>query len=1007
MIKNCTPYFLACFVTLISSIGLFAQNVIRGKVSNTEGLGIPGVSVQVKGASNATSTDSSGSFSINIGPNSNFLVFSSVGYKEKEQAITPGRLMQVVLESSSQVMSDVVVVGYGTRRRRETTGAIASVKAEELRQTPNANFAQGLQARVSGVQITQNSAAPGGNVSIRIRGTNSINGTSEPLYVIDGIQFSNSGGPNQVSPLSLINPNDIQSVEVLKDASSTAIYGARGANGVVLITTKRGRTGTTVSYDSYYGVQRESKRLDVLDASQFARLENDVYGRAVYDNPDALGKGTDWQDLVFRRAPIQDHQLSISGGSERTTMALSFGYFDQQGIIRNTGFKRYSLRLNLDHSITPWLKVGTSTYGSVSNNNGVNTAPSNSDNYGTVQAILGATLAAPPTLQPYRDNGSLYPFLDQRNGFYAEVVNPLTYLNETRVDRQNRVLSNVFGEVSFLKNFTYRAAFNVDLGSGLYDFYSPRSNLSQSQLLAGGGSGSKTNSYNQLLMHESILTYKKAWANEHSLTATGVFGTQKERWSFNEINASIFPNDATQNEALQLAANRSVRSGKQEERLDSYMGRLNYGFRDKYYVDLTARVDGSSKFGENNKYGFFPAVAVAWRIIEEPFLQSVDFLSDLKVRASYGITGNAGALGPYQSLATVANNAGDNYFLEGGSFNVGIRPTGIPNPDLRWEKSTQVNFGLDISLLRNRISLVADVYNKRTDDLLFVRRLPLSSGYESMTGNYAQLQNRGVELAFNARILDGDLQWDLGGNFTVNRNKVLSLDGTAQENARTNYSVLRVGEPVGVFRTYVFDGIYQTGEPFIPGSDGRLGGHKVKDVNGDKVITADDRIITGNPNPDFIFGATTSLRWKGFDLSTLITGVQGADVINLMRYALENPLGQRNQLAVMVNRWTPTNPSQQYASGFVNGRLPYSDTFIEDGSFVRIKNITLGYNFRNFSVFKQARLYVSANNLLTITDYSGYDPEVNAFGGSNTILGADNGVYPVAKSWIVGLRVSL
>ena len=1007
MNRKCVLVFFVLFGLLLTLPSLAQRGTVRGLVKAPTGEPLVGAGVTLKNSTRGTVTDGTGRFTLADVPANAMLTVSSVGYVAQDVPVGAQTDLTITLAADSRGLEEVVVVGYGTRRRVETTGAIASIKAEELQITPNANVAQGLQARVAGVQITQNSAAPGGNVSVRVRGTNSINGTSEPLYVIDGIQFGNGGGTNEISPLSLINPNDIESIEVLKDASATAIYGARAANGVVLITTRRGKAGgTVVAYDGYYGAQTINKRLDVLNASEFATLENEIYKRAVYDNPASLGEGTDWQSLVYRTAPIQDHQLSITGGSEKTRLALTGGYFNQQGVVNNTGFQRYSLRLNLDHDVTDRLRVGTSLFGSVATSNGVNTAPTNSDNYGTVQAILGATLAAPPTLKPYREDGSLWPFLDQNNGFYAEVVNPLGYLNEKRIDSRRRTLANLYAEYQLVPGLRYRASFNADLGNGLLDFYSPRSNLSQSQLQGGGGSGSKTNSYNQLLLHESILTYTRKWADRHSLTFTGLFATQKEVRSSNTLTGSFFPNDATQNEALQLATNRQLQSGKQQERLDSYMGRVNYGFRDKYFVDLTARYDGSSKFGANQKYGFFPAVAVAWRLIEEPFLKTGEALSDLKLRGSYGLTGNAGALGPYQSLATVSNSIADNYYFN-GVYAIGIRPSGIPNPDLRWERSAQLNVGLDLALLNNRISLTADAYNKRTDDLLFVKLLPFSSGYADQVGNFAKLQNRGIELAFNARVLTGAVKWDVGGNFTLNRNKVLELDGTTLETPRANYAILRVGQPVGLFKTYIFDGIYQTGEAFLPGSDGRLGGHRVKDVNGDGQISGDDRVVTGDPNPAYLFGLTSSVRWKGFDVSTLITGVQGNDVLNLMRYSLENPLGQRNQLQGIASRWSPTNPSQEYASGFVNGRLPYSSTFVENGSYVRIRNVTVGYTLPKRAWLNQARVYLSANNLFTFTRYSGYDPEVNTFGGNNTLIGIDNGVYPVAKSLLVGLRLSL
>jgi TonB-dependent starch-binding outer membrane protein SusC len=446
-----------------------------------------------------------------------------------------------------------------------------------------------------------------------------------------------------------------------------------------------------------------------------------------------------------------------------------------------------------------------------------------------------------------------------------------------------------------------------------------------------------------------------------------------------------------------------VSSSRSKERLDSYMGRVNYSYKDKYFLDLTARVDGSSKFGENNKYGFFPAIAASWRVIEENFMKNSTIFSDFKLRASYGSTGNAGAINPYGSLALVSAT-GDYQF--NNLYTTGIAPTGIPNPDLRWEKSLQANIGLDISILNDKIGLVIDVYEKNTRDMLFVKPLPFSSGYSTITGNYAALQNKGIEIALNANLLNKAVKWDITANMTINRNKLTSLDGVVDEFRVNNFGILKVGEPLGVFKTYIFEGIYQTGEAVLPGSDSRVGGTKVKDLNGDGRISIEDQAITGNANPKYIFGFTSNLKYKGFDLAVFVTGTQGNQIYNLIRYTFENPLGQRNLYAEMANRWSPTNANNEYVSGFQGGRLPISDRFMEDGSFIRVRNITLGYNIPKNKVLKNARIYFSANNLFTFTKYRGYDPEVNTFGGSNTLIGVDNLVYPNSKSFIGGFQVT-
>lgn len=1007
MKKKIRDLFLIGLLCLGATASLLAQNVtVKGKVSDDKGEMIPGASVTVKGSQQGTLTDAEGNYTIDVAGSAT-LVFSFLGYLKEEVAVANRSTIDVALKTDTKALDEVVVVGYGTQRKIETTGSIASVKAADLVQTPVANVAQGLQSRIAGVQINQNTGSPGGNVSVRIRGTNSINGSSEPLYVVDGIQISNGGGINDVSPLSTINPNDIESVEVLKDASASAIYGARAANGVILITTKRGKSGATrVTYDAYYGTQKVNRKLDVLNAAQFAQLENEVFKNNYYPDPASLGQGVNWQDVIFRKAPIQNHQLSINGGNEKTQLALSLNYFDQEGTLRGSAFTRYSYRLNLDHQISKRVKVGTSILGSYSIADGVQTGSTDIGNAGVVTTtVLGAAIGAPPTLQPYRPDGSVFPFGEQAGGQYREVVNPLNFLEILNKRAIKRTLANIYGEAQLLKGLTYRASFNLDQKGELYDFYSPRSIVNKSDLTDNSGNGSKENVNGLALLHESILTYSTSFSKIHTFKATAVFGTQLDQNNSNSMNATGFPNDATQNEAMQLALTRTITSGRNKQRLDSYLARVNYGFKDKFFLDLTARVDGSSKFGANHKYGVFPAVSAAYRLIEEPFMKDINWISDLKLRGSYGITGNAGGIDPYQSLATVAAN-GSNYMFN-HTYVTGIDPTRIANPDLRWERSQQTNFGLDLSLLNNRISVIADVYHKKTNDLLYVKTLPLSSGYSTITGNYAGLENKGLELAVNARILDGALKWDVSANATVNRNKILGLDGgVTNERFITTYTILKVGEPLGMFKSYVFDGINQTGEAILPGYDGRLGGHKVKDVNGDGQISSADQVITGNPNPKFIYGFSTNVSFKGFDLAAFLSGSQGNDIYNASRLSFENPLGQRNLLAGAADRWSPTNPSNQYVSAFQGGRLPITNYVVEDGSYLRCKNLTLGYTLPRFKGVQGIRLYVSANNLFTITNYSGFDPEVNTYAGSNTAIGIDNFVYPQAKSFLGGIQVS-
>ncbi|NIG55315.1 TonB-dependent receptor [Chitinophaga sp. Cy-1792] len=991
-------------ILLVPMLAFGQQLTVKGKVTGAEsGETLPGVTVRVKGGAEGAVTGVDGRYSLTTSHANAILVFTFTGYTTQEIPVNNRNVVDVVLQTTNKDLDEVVVVGYGTQQKAAVAGAITSVKTADLKQTPISNVVQGLQGRVSGVQITQNSAAPGGSISMRIRGVNSINGTSEPLYVVDGVQLSNSGGVNDISSLSIINPNDIESVSVLKDASATAIYGARGANGVVLITTKRGKAGKTiVSYDGYYGVQSVTRRMDMMNASQFAALENEVYKTTVYANPETLGQGVNWQDMIFRDAPMQNHQVTVSGGNEKTQFALSGNYFKQDGIVISSDFTRYSFRLNFDHRVSNAVKVGASVLTSYVVNNSIPTGSSSIDAGAVTASIIGAAMGAPPTLKAYDDNGAILPFGDQMNGRYREVVNPVGLSKILNRDKINRTIGSLYAEITPLKGLTYRANFNPIISSSLNDYYSPRSIMNSGDLAGGGGSAAKNNGNNIVLLLENVLTYETRFGKQHSLKATGVYATQSNNANSNSINASKFPNDATANEAVQLATVRTVSSSRSKDRLDSYMGRINYGFRDKYLLDLIARVDGSTKFGENNKYGFFPAAAVAWRASEEQFVKDITAISNLKFRFSYGVTGNAGAIDAYKSLSLQAANG--QYYFDHAPV-TGISPTGIANKDLKWERSVQADFGFDLGLLQDRLNITADIYRKKTNDLLFVKELPGSSGYTTVTGNFASMENRGIEIAADAIVVDRAVKWSVAGNISFNRNKLLSLAGGLNEYAVSNYQVMQIGQPLGLFKTYVFDGVYQTGETVLDGSGSRTGGMKVKDLNGDKVISADDQKVVGNANPDFIYGFSTNLSYKQFDFSAFFAGTQGNKVYNLARYSFENPLGSRNMYAALVNRWSPTNPSNEYVSGFQGGRLPLTDRFMEDGSFLRCKNITLGYRVPKIKGISSARVYVSANNLFTVTKYTGFDPEVNTFGNSNKQIGVDNLVYPTARSFLLGLQV--
>jgi TonB-linked SusC/RagA family outer membrane protein len=1034
-----SSFLIFFFPTLFFFFRTSAQapdRIVKGTVYNERREPVPFVSITVAGREGATLSDSLGNFSIRCGDRS-LLSFSSAGYEPRQVLAGAGSTLTITLRAKSN-LEDVIVIGYGERRKSEVTGAISTVKSSELLQTPIANLAQGLQGRVAGAQITQNNAAPGGSISVRIRGTNSINGSSEPLYVIDGIQVQNNtggglylgqtanglgvgnvgGGANEISPLSSLNPDDIESIEVLKDASASAIYGSQAANGVVIITTRRGKAGATkISYDGYTGIQNVTKMLSVMKAPDFARLENQIYNDPNrFPKPDSLGAGTDWQKQIFRQAKMQNHQLTFSGGNDKTQLLMSFNYFDQTGVVLNSKLDRYAVRINLDHQATSWLKMGTSTTFTRTINHRIQTGSVITDQGALQQSIVGAALAAPPVLKPYNADGSIFDFGAQVNGNYAELRDPVTASKVMDNTTANTVLSDIYFDFNIARGLHYKASLDIFTNNTLGDFYFPASAFSMADRASNGGLGgfaAKNNSNFIRVMHESVLSYDKTIARKHTFRLTGVFSALENNSNTNYIIAQGFVNDATTNEALQLAQTYSVFSDRSKDDLLSWLGRVSYNYMGKYFLDISGRSDGSSKFGENNKYGFFPAASLAYNISKEAFLANIKAITSLKFRLSYGRTGNQGALGPYQSLATVAS--GSDYDFN-GVYTRGIAPTLVPNPDLRWEKSTQSNAGMDLDLFNNRLHFTVDAYYKKTNDLLFAKALPLSSGYATVTGNFASLENKGLEIATNfTPIRTKDLTWTVNANISFNRNKLLRLaDDSTKTFDINNYNILQVGQPLGIFKTYVFDGIQQTGQPILPGQPNpRVGTQKVKDISGpagkpDGVISDADRIITGNANPKFVFGFSTNINYKRFDFAALFAGVYGNQIYNLANYQLENPIGSRNALTGLINRWTPTNPNNVYqtGAGSLNGRLPISNRYIEDGSFLRCKNISVGYTLPKIRGLSAARIYLSANNVFLLTSYTGFDPEVGTFGGSNTQIGVDNIVYPQSRSFLAGLQIT-
>ena len=1010
------PVFLLFF--LLSSVNLFAQNaVITGTVSSSDGKPIESASVMIKGSASGISTDAKGEFSISV-PSGKLIVISAVGYQSKELKPIFGKPNTIVLSLLNADLDQVVVVGYGKVKKTNLTGSVTQVKAAELKQTPIISLDQGLQGRAAGVQVNQNSGAPGGSVSIKIRGGNSVSSSNEPLYVIDGFPVSgaviNPAGPTQgnnesnaPNVLSGINPNDIESIEILKDASATAIYGSRGANGVVLITTKRGKSGKTrIDFESYLGSQQVNRIIPMMTAAQFAKLDNELNpGR--WSNPDSLGEGTNWQKELFRKAAMQSHQLTMSGGNEKTQFSLSGNFFQQEGIIIGSKLSRGTFRINLDHKINSFVKVGSNLTISGIKNNMVGNSVEN--------GIVWTAVLAQPTIPSHNADGSLLDPNVWNPVIYTGVFNPLASAIYPKNEYNTfRILGNVFADFQILKNLSYRLSAGTDLYKDRRDVYFPRTTPTGFPVNGLGGRG--VNDYTTNLL-ENIVNYSPKIGENHTLDITGVFSTQKQVAIVSSLTASSFPSDALAENNLNLGASQITASNKSEWRLDSYTGRVNYGFKNKYLISLTSRIDGSSRFGTGNKYGFFPSAAFAWKMSEESFMKAQHIFSDLKMRFGFGKTGNA-EVPLYQSLSKLGTNPAFNYVFNNGR-SIGIGSLSIPNPNLKWETTDSYNIGIDASFLNKRINFVADVYYKKTSDLLLGRSIASSSGFSSFFGNFGEVENKGVELGLDGVISNNELKWNASFNISFNRNKLLKIDGVRNEivpvdngggiAAFSSNSILRVGKPVGSFFGYVWDGIWQTGDDIANSAQpsSKPGNPKYRDLNGDKKLTDLDRTIIGDANPKFIYAFSNNMSYKNFELNFFFQGVQGNQILNILSRLAQTASGS-NQIVEMVNRWSPTNPSNDYPKAVVAQRMNQSDKYIENGSYLRLKNATIAYNIKKFKSISKCRVYLSGTNLITFTKYKGLDPEINTTGqGDVTNFGVDNGGYPVAKTFVIGVQIGL
>lgn len=967
---------------------------VSGRVTDEKGMPLPGASVVVKGTSNGTATDGDGFFKLKVARGT-LLQVSFIGYKAQELQAISDQPMSFKLAEQVSSTDEIVVVGYGTVKKSDLTGSLSQVKSKDISSYPSTNVMQALNGRAAGVRVMQNGGSPGGGVSVRIRGANSILGGNEPLYVIDGFPYN--GNP------TFLQNSDIASMEILKDASSTAIYGSRGANGVVLITTKSGkkRDATTVDFEAGYTLQMVSKKMPLMNAQQYALLYNEQAkndGLAAYFTQtqiDSLGQhpGTDWQDLVLRTAPIYNASVTVNGGTEKTKFSLSGGAFLQDGIVKASDYKRYNIRGNIEHDIS---KVFSVSFNTILTR--LNSARQNSGLGNRGSDLISAMLMAPPSLTPYLPNGkyrrlnTAYPFISN------VIINPLIPINEqTDLIKGDRVFSNAAVMIKPLKGLTIKISGGIDNLNDRVDKY----NKIEPTTNSIGGAEVQTTQQTGLL-NENVVTYMKE-INKHSFTVMGGFTYQDNVTTTLNGSGTGFLSDVTGTGNLGSAATPGIPvSGYSKWVLLSYLGRINYSFNDKYLLTASIRRDGSSRYSKNNQWQNFPSAALAWKVSNEDFLKQSNLISDLKVRASYGLSGST-SIGPYSTL----NQLGSSNTIFGDALYVAFAPgTTLPG-DLKWETTRQMDFGADIGFLKNKLRFTMDYYVKKTFNLLNSVRLPASMGYNTTLQNVGEIENRGFEFGLDADILQQrEVNWSLNANIAFNRNKVLKLyngqDIPGQQfftGSLNDYvNLLREGQPMGIFYGYVETGYTPTGNL------------QYEDISKDGSISAKDKTYIGDPNPDFIYGLSSVTSWKGFELTVFIQGSQGNDIFNLNKAgSLDLGMGLNLPREVYENHWTPENPNAKYPkiTRTISGNM--STRFVEDGSYLRFKNIQLAYNIPTQKLgwkwMKTAQVYASGQNLITFTKYSWYDPEINVYGGANSFnQGIDYSIYPTNKSVTFGIR---
>lgn len=1048
--------FMLCSLLFLNTTRAQQTNhfSITGKITSTETQQpVAGASIMEKGTGNGTTSDKAGRFSLQVSHNAR-LVITSTGFREKEISVGEPGALEIELEPVAQQLTDVVVIGYGTQKKKDLTGSIVNLSPKELTQGPSASFDQLLQGRVPGAQIVQTSGAPGGNVNVIIRGISSITGGNSPLYVIDGYAIGTGGGgsdlsnfssssysasgiagsssANRVNPLSTINPADIESIQILKDASATAIYGSRGSNGVVIITTKRGRLGKPViSFDLSTGLQELPKKLDLLNPRQYAEFvangrdnawvyaggnasdPNNVRSTATqvkpqFRDPQSLPeKGTDWQDVIFRKALVQNYQAAVSGGSKDVKYYVSGNYFDQDGIIIGSSFKKFALRTNIDARLSNKLKLGTSFSGSYSYGDFAR-----AEGHLQYRGLISAALASDPTIPIYDSTGK-NPYSEFSSPTGIPVENPVVIAAEFLDKRNNtNIFTNNYLEYEIIKGLVFKTSFGVNYTNGETRLWkSSKVGLATSRTGVATAGVTETKSLNYL--NENTLSFRRVVREKHEINALAGFSVQKNNDNVLQAGASDFPTD----EVTYITAG-NVTSGtnyNSQWSMVSWFARVNYVFDGKYLFTGTLRQDGSSRFGSNNKWGTFPSFSVGYRLSDEAFMKNLKFISNLKLRASYGIAGN-NLISNYasQGLLSVTRN------VSNGQVVSGITPSSLANDNLTWEQSVQTNYGIDLSLFDNRVNFTADVYRSLKKNLLLNVTLPAASGFGSSVQNIGELENKGVEFSIYTENIRGkNFQWSTSFNISANKNKVLALNSNAVRITNSDYQVSEVGKPISSFYLLNTTGVFMSQDEISksPVQSSRVvpGDLKFEDANGDGKITTADKKIVGSPWPDYIWGLDNRFTYKSLTLSVSVNASHGNNVYFQGGEISLNDAGVQNQLAIIDQRYkSPDNPG--------NGKLPRairndyaftlsaSSRYLFDGSFVKIRDINLSYMFPRQVLEKlhlqSLSVFGDVTNVYTFTDYPSYDPEGSIGGDNIAKSGVDYFAYPNPRTFTLGVRIS-